>query len=77
METEQERRNAGLMESLGSHGIRAGEREREREREEHNNSILKSMFYTCVCSMNTFYTSSRRTYRSTHNTSMLIKELLH
>ena len=54
METEQERRNAGLMESLGSHGIRAGEREREREREEHNNSNLKSMFYTCVCSMNTF-----------------------
>ena len=27
--------------------------------------------------MNTFYTSPRRTYRSTHSTSMLIKELLH
>ena len=44
-----------------------------------SNSILEIyiMFYTCLCSMNTFYTSSRRTDRGTHNTSMLIKELLH
>ena len=73
-------KNAGFMESLGSNGIRAGETETERETEGSTTTLfsnLYTIFYTCVCSMNTFYTSSRRTDRSTHNTSKLIKELLH
>ena len=77
-------RNAGSMESLGLHGIRAGETGRQRQREsktlttllENNTqSILKSVH--CVCSMNTFYTNPSQTDRSTHSTSMLIKEPLH
>ena len=66
------------MESLGSRSIRGRDREREREREYTETTLFKNMLnlYTCVCSMNTFYTSPFRTDRSTDSTSMLIKELL-
>ena len=55
------------MESLGSRSIRR--RDREREREKHRKTTIfknaLSQMYTCVCSMNTLYTSPRRTDRST------------
>ena len=55
----QKERNAGLMEAW-SHAQYAGETEREREKQ--TNYIPKiltqnTLFYKCVCSMHTFYTS--------------------
>ena len=57
--------NAGSMESLVLRSIRG--RDRERERENTQKAIFKIALTqcTCVCSMNTFYTSPRRTDRST------------
>ena len=56
--------NVGLMESLALCSIRGRDRDRENT---HTQTILKNALTpcTCVCSMNTFYTSPRRTDRST------------
>ena len=62
------------MESLGSRYMRGRQRERILKK-----ALFKNILnlFTCVCSLNTFYTSPFRTDISTDSTSMLIKELLH
>ena len=52
------------MESLGLRNIRRRDRERERVQRRLYSKISLTQ-YTFVCSMNTFYTSPRRTDRST------------
>ena len=53
-----------------AYAVYSGETQREREREDTRTIFkrilnLYATLYTCVCSMNTFYTSPRRTDRST------------
>ena len=55
------------MESLGSRSIRRRDRVREKHRKNSIKKYAQSLCVLCtyVCSMNTFYTSPRRTDRST------------
>ena len=60
MKTENRKKeNAGSMESLELRTVRG--RDREREREKHRKLYSKNstsiLYYLCVCSMHTFYTS--------------------
>ena len=60
MKTEnREKEYTGLMESLESRTVRGRDRERERNRRTIFQKILtqNTLFYKCVCSMHTFYTS--------------------
>ena len=67
MKTEWQRRKRRFNGELGlTQYMRERQRERDRERI-HRRLYSKNALtqYTCVCSMNTFYTSPRRTDRST------------
>ena len=64
---QREKEYTGLMECLESRTVRGRDRERERERKKNKKTILQKTLTRCIhmCSMNMFYTSPRRTDRST------------